>query len=275
MKKLIINADDFGFTKKLNQGIINSYVNGILTSTSLMANGQAFEEAVKLSKQHPELSIGTHLALVDVKPVLAASSISSLVDGNGDFYPNFREFFKQYFLKRIKLDDIRRELTAQIEKILDSGIRVTHIDGHQHVHISHGIIDIVIELAKKYRIRWIRNSHDTLTPGNELAQKGLSFFAKRGKHKINNAGLQTSNFFLGTRYTGKMKKQDLIYMLKLLPNGISEIMCHPGEDDPELAARYGADWSSGWKEEQESLTSQDVKDLVKKEGIVLTNYGEL
>lgn len=275
MKKLIINADDFGFTANVNQGIINSHINGILTSTSLMASGYAFDEAVRLAKQHPQLSIGAHLTLVDVKPVLPPGQIPTLVNNEGNFVADYRQFFRNFLLRKIKLNDIRNELNAQLAKLMEAGIAISHINSHQHMHIFPGILDVVIDLAIKYKIRWLRHCYDSSAGIRGMGERGLAFLAKKGKMKIANAGLRSSDYFWGTANTGKMKKADLIHMLKNLPEGITEIMTHPGEHDDTLAARYGQSWGCGWKDEQDALIANELKAIIAEEDIHLTNYGEL
>jgi len=148
MKKIIVHADDFGLSEKVNEGILYAHREGILTSTSIMACGPAFDHAVHLIKEVDSLDIGVHLTAIEERPLLSPLYIPSLVTKEGRFYPHAKHFLKNYLLGRISLEEVRLEFTKQIEKILDSGIDITHIDSHQHIHILPGIFKITVSLAK-------------------------------------------------------------------------------------------------------------------------------
>ncbi len=274
-KKLVINADDFGFTEKINRGILNTHQNGILTSTSLMANGVAFEQAISMAKDYPDLAVGIHLVLLEEQPILPVQKVPSLINNNGTFFLDFRQFIKEFYLKRIKLAEVEDELRAQFSKVLDAGIRISHIDSHQHLHILPPILKIVIQLALEFNIQWMRSAYDQFTPMPGFTGKGFSFLAKMAKRKILASGLNTCDYFLGTGYSGKLTEKSLQKILKMIPDGISEIMCHPGEEDEQLRQRYESKWGCGWKGEQDALISNQVKRLMATQGIVLTNYQRL
>lgn len=275
MKWLIINADDFGVTKKINNGIINSYVNGVLTSTSIMANGEAFRDAVRLSRKIPDLSIGVHLVLVGEKSVLPPQEVPSIIGPNGRLIENYSLFIHKFFLRQIRRIDIKKEIRAQIEKILAAGIDISHINGHQHLHVLPWILDLVLELAKEYKISWVRNSYDCITSKKQWDQLGLRVIANIAKNKIKKRKLKTSDYFYGAGYSGKLTEKNLLYVLENIPQGISELMCHPGDYDAQLKSRYKRFWGCGWKEEQDALTSARVKNFIERKEIILTSYSEL
>lgn len=270
MKNLVVNADDFGLTKGVNNGIVSSFLEGIVTSTSIMANGECFEDAVSLSKQHSALSIGVHLVLVEEKPVLPPGEVPSLIDKNNKLYRNYKEFLKWFLFSRIKIVDIEKELRAQLEKVLNAGVQANHIDSHQHLHIYPPILDIVLRLAKEYDIRWIRNSYDNSAPTN-MGQRGLAFLARREKRKILNAKLKTTHYFFGAGVSGRLTENDLLNVLAKLPDGFSELMCHPGEEDETLISNYNH-WGFCWEQEKEALLSKEVKQFILRQGIMLTDY---
>lgn len=274
MKKLVVNADDFGLSNDINEGIIASYTNGIVTSASIMVNGEAFDRAVELSKKNPQLSVGIHLVLVDQKPVLSSYKVLSLINKEGAFFNDYKRFIRKYFWGQIKLSEIRNEFDAQIRKALDSGLDISHINSHQHLHILPGILKVTIELAIKYNIKWIRNSYDLLTRENSIGSIGLAFLAKRGKQKILSGKLRTSDYFLGTAYSGKLNEKGLHKILKILPSGLSELICHPGNNDLNFKARYKS-WGGNWEQEKRALVSHKTKELIKRNNIVLTSYSDL
>ena len=154
MKRLIVNADDFGLHAAVNHGIRDAYSGGIVTSTSLMAVGAAFDEAVAIARDCPELGVGVHLTLVGARPV--ASAVASLVDGKGDFCASYPVFLRRYLQGTIRRDEVARELAAQIEKVTQAGIRPTHLDSHQHLHVVPGISAIVLDLARRFAIPAVR-----------------------------------------------------------------------------------------------------------------------
>ena len=148
MKKLIVNADDFGLHILINQGIIKGHQEGFITSTSIMPSADAFDEAVALAQDNPQLGIGIHLTLVGgVKSVLPQSKIASLLDGEGRFLPDYVAFAKRFYTGGVKISELEAELRAQIEKALASKLNLTHIDSHQHTHVLPGINGLVRKLC--------------------------------------------------------------------------------------------------------------------------------
>ena len=155
-KKLILNADDFGRHELINQAVERGVTQGYLRSATLMPGEPCFDGAVALAKAHPELGVGIHFTLVDGHPVLPPAEIPSLVTAEGKFYPQHNAFVKAYLTGKIDLADVRRELTAQLDKFLAAGLVPTHADSHQHIHILPGIFPVVLDiLAAKgiYRVR--------------------------------------------------------------------------------------------------------------------------
>lgn len=135
MKKLIVNADDFGRHELINSAIERAFINGICRSASIMAGGAAFEQAVKIANIHKNLGIGVHFTLVMGKSVLPHSEIPSLVDNDGNFCDDYIIFMKRYLTVKIAINEIRLELSAQIQKIINSGLKISHVDSHQHMHV--------------------------------------------------------------------------------------------------------------------------------------------
>ena len=154
--RLIVHADDFGISEQVNNGICLAHQEGILTSTSIMASGVAFEHGVNLLKQNPSLEVGIHLTLIEELPLLPKQLIPSLVGKNGLFFDHATTFIKRYLTGRIRLSEVRKEIDQQIRKVLDAGIPLSHLDSHQHIHALPGIRAVVFELAKKYGIPAVR-----------------------------------------------------------------------------------------------------------------------
>ena len=177
MKQLIINADDFGLHPLINKGIIKGHSEGIITSTSLMPSAPYFDEAVQLAKANPSLGVGIHLTLVGgVKPA-CTSGVNSLLTADGVFAEDYTVFAKKWYTGSIKKNELVKELETQIEKVLIAGIKPTHIDSHQHMHVLPGIAGIVVRLCEKYGIKKIR------MPGENIFWSGGRNAGKRQSPK--------------------------------------------------------------------------------------------
>ena len=279
MLKLIVNADDFGISKSVNEGIVEAHLNGIVTSASIMANGRAFNHAVKLCYDNPSLDIGVHLSLVEENPVLAPEMIPSLVNSEGHFHQTSWAFAHKYLAKTLNLDEIENELDAQIMRVLDAGINISHVDGHQHLHMFPHIFDIVGKLCGKYEINSVRIPLERVrlfskqSRGKKfraLEQIVLNYFCRKAKRKTI---LNTPDHFFGFFYGGQLDKSHLIDILGKLPEGgFSEIMCHPGKNHTPNPYDH---WNYNWKDELDALTDDDVRGVINSRNIELASYKDL
>jgi len=278
MLKLIVNADDLGLSEAVNEGILEAHRNGILTSASVMANGVAFEHAIRLCRSIPSLDLGIHLTLVEEEPLLSAAAIPSLVDTGGRLHRHATTFMRKYVAGKIHLQDVRSELEAQIQKVLSQGFEVSHLDSHQHLHLLPQILRITIALAKKYNIPAIRIPREHLRPYmlrraggisrlcqlfvlNAFCQLGRKMPARRTDH------------FVGFFFGGNLHKENLHTLIQSLPiSGTCELMCHPGMEDP--TTRY-SHWGYHWSEELSALTDPEIAKVVRRQGVDLISYRQL
>ena len=289
MKRLIVNADDFGLTEGVNRAILDAQQRGIVTSTTLLANGAAFDSAVRLAREAPLLGVGIHLNVTDGRPVTRASSIPTLINEDGLFRCRPASLAANISAGRIRLDDIECELRAQIEKVQAAGVPVTHIDGHKHFHTWPSIFTIIIRLAREYGIRGIRCAAERPARLRELMRsreaagrilkqyivgRGLALLAKDAKIKLRRADLRCPQFFWGVTQTGFLDIASLEEILRSLPDGINELMCHPGYADAELA-RLPTRLQAQREKELEALTAPQIKALVSELQIQLISYREL
>lgn len=281
MRQLIINADDFGIAETANLGIIQGHVNGIITSTSIMPSGSAFEHALGLVSANPDLGIGVHLTLVGEKPLCDPHTIASLVDPEGHLSHQYPEFLSRYCLGKIRLEDIKRELTAQVQKVVDCGIDITHLDSHQHMHIVPGIIDVTIKIAKDFGIKRIRIPDEPylflggypFKTVRVMARAGLTFLAQIARRKLQQQKLAAPDHFFGMLAGGNMHEDYLLQVLSSLPEGISEVMMHPGIDDSILGKRY--DWNYHWQAELNAVCSPRIRQYIEQHRINLISFREL
>lgn len=267
MKRLIVNADDFGFTRDVNAGIVEAHTRGILTATTLMANGTAFDDAVRLAREHPTLDVGCHLVLIGG---------NSLVDGR-EFPRTVPEFLQAAFQRRIRPYS---ELRAQVERILSSGITPRHLDTHKHTHLFPPVLEAVARLGEEFRIPWVRRPMDfPLQPGRTpLAKRLISrgFGAVRGRfHRVLAAhGCRSTDYFAGFQITGRFDAGHVVALLLSLPDGSTEFMCHPGHCTDELRGMRTR-LKESRRQELEALTDPRVKDTVRDQGIRLSRFADL
>jgi len=263
-KYLSVNADDFGLTEGTNKAIIYCFKNGIVRSTSIMANGRTFEDAVVLSKENPDLTIGIHLTLVAEKPVLPTSRIPTLVDDQGCLHFDLSEFFSRYTRGLINLNEVRMEVEAQIDKALKSGIKITHLDSHEHVHLRTDIkiMNIAINAAKKYGIQYIR-----MFSNSDLSKNDKAVSLKR-------AGIDFADRFYPLYRIGQNTEERLANIIDGLEGGVTEVMCHPAYPDDLYREVYvprfnKVNFVHMPEEEINALTSTGIKEKIEAAGIKL------
>lgn len=278
MLKLIINADDFGLSQNVNDAIIESYRKGILRSASLMANGKSFEHAVSCIKSNTDLDIGIHLTLTEQKPILDSFKVASLVDEKGYLPEHAIEFSMKYILGKISHREIQKEISAQFEKILDNGIKISHIDSHQHLHLLPQILNWTNQMAKHYNIKFIRLPKENLSsymlnipnsPSRIVQMIILNYLCLRAK----NQKINRSDYFAGYYLGGKLNKKNLITVINNLPSaGTCELMCHPGSNDLSRKRFF-----SYYRKENElaALMDDEVKETLVKKNIQLISFSEL
>lgn len=164
VRRLVINADDLGLTIGVNEGIFDAHGRGVLTSASLFANAPATADAISRIRQCPSLGVGCHLTLVDGRPTLSPRHVPTLVEDDGRFRPSWKPFIVACLTGRVSLDEVERELTAQIDKIRSEGVRLTHLDAHKHVHAFPPIFAIVARLANRFAIPVVRVPFERWSP---------------------------------------------------------------------------------------------------------------
>jgi hopanoid biosynthesis associated protein HpnK len=287
MKRLIVNADDFGLTENVNRGILDAHREGIVTSTTLLANGMAFESAAAAGTRFHRLGIGVHLNLTEGKPVADARHIPTLVDRGGRLHLAPSRLWAGIALGQVSLSEIEVELRAQVRKVIRAGIRPTHFDGHKHVHVLPGVAEIVIRLAREFRIPAVRcpmeqNAHASGPLRNRrfsrismvkqyLVSRAVSDQARNFRKKLAQVGLLSPTYFQGLSRTGFLDASAIREILGNLPPGTSELMCHPGYRDVELE-RTGTRLLTERETEIQGLTARSVRNFVASGGIQLWNY---
>jgi len=287
VKNLIVNADDLGWTEGVNRGIAEAHRKGLVTSTSLLANGLAFGSAIEVARANPELGVGVHLNLSDGPPTAKPKEVKGLVNEAGDLEGGPESLLMRIASGGLALGEVEREWDAQIGKVRESRIAPTHLDGHKHVQMLPGLFEIALRLAKRHGIRAIRVSHEesklraVLSSAGEqktgvvlkqgVQARGLKLLARDAREMADRAGLVAADYFCGIAQTGVLTREGVERLLKNLPEGTTELMCHPGYADQELR-RTATRLQESRQAELEILTDPRIRKLVATQGIRLISY---
>jgi predicted glycoside hydrolase/deacetylase ChbG (UPF0249 family) len=276
--QLVVNGDDFGLSESINEGIVRAHTRGILTSTSIVASGAAFDHAIALAQTHPTLDLGVHLTLTEERPVSAVESVRSLLIDGATFAPNPGEFIKRYLPGAIAMREVALEFEAQVARVRAAGIRVTHLDGHQHLHALPGIRREVAALAQRHGIHFIRQPRERLHPfmlvdarrlGRTAALTALNLVCRAPQ----SWGAGATDHFVGFYFGGRLNKPNLRTLIAGLPkSGTCELMCHPGSAAMELRDSGGV---YDRRAECDALCDPDVRLNLNARGIELVSFADL
>jgi hopanoid biosynthesis associated protein HpnK len=279
LKQLIVNADDWGLTPAVNRGVVRAFQDGIVTSASLLVTGSAFEDAVALARQHSNLDVGLHLVLVEERAVLGRGVLPTLVDETGRFPRTSTEFIRRAILGRISWHEVEREIAAQILLFQKTGLRLSHLNSHQHLHMFPPVFQIVRRLTRSMENVWIRNpagpwrkSPDT-SVGRWVQRLGLNLTCLSARGLQDRSRPQMPDGLYGFEVSGCLTGSALEQILRRIPHGLYELVCHPGEDDADTQTRY-SHWGYHWAEELETLTTPETRMVLEEQGIVLTSFGQ-
>ena len=279
--KLIFHGDDFGLTSGINQGIIRAFKEGLLSSTSLISGGEAAEEAISLAKENPGLDMGIHLILCDEKPVLPAKDISSITSGRPHL-PTRKQLQRAIFARKINYREVEDEWNAQIEIVLKAKIPITHMDGHQFIHLYPGLFPICLNIARKHKIPFVRTSNDDPATFEAGFMRFIQWAYLKLWIKIFLPRLFSSNIrrfssagFLAAG--GRLDRSTLLKNIDTLrlrtPAPLLEFIFHPGIGDSYTAHKY-SHWQYDWKKDLDLLTDSALEKALNLRGVELTSFGK-
>jgi predicted glycoside hydrolase/deacetylase ChbG (UPF0249 family) len=288
VRNLIVNADDLGWTEGVNQGIAEAHRNGIVTSASLLANGAAFESAAELARTTPALGVGVHLNLSDGEPVAPRELVTTLLNDRAELEGKPESLLLKLARRSFPIEELELEWDAQIQKVRENGIEPTHLDGHKHVHMLPGLFEVALRLAKKHGIAAIRISHEdsrlraALSAGGKqngsvvmkqgVQARGLKLLARDAREQAERLGIAAADYFCGIAQTGELTREGILRLLEILPEGTTELMCHPGYVDADLA-KSATRLQSSRQTEVQILTDMAIRNIVASQGIRLIDYG--
>ena len=279
---LIFHADDFGLSPGVNRAIIRAYHAGLLTSASLLAGGEAAAEAIGLAVDNPGLDMGIHLTLCDERAVLSPRELRSLVPKGGRLPPR-RRVMAGLVTRRIDYRQVESEWKAQIETCTRAGIRVSHMDSHQYVHILPGLFRLCLRLAEQYNIPFVRTSNlDRVSPGagcGRLIQWiGLTLYVRWFIHPRVPAHIKSIPSIGVLKTGGRLDRDSILKTLDAIEQKnrytVIEIILHPGTGDEQTRKKY-QHWGYDWQKDLELLLDPELAGEIERKGFTLTAYGEL
>lgn len=288
MRRLIVNADDFGYTAGVNRAIIEAHTRGIVTSTTLMANGLVFPEAARMASETPRLSVGCHVVLIDGSPLLAPTQVPSLsASGNPSFRDGLTSFAARAVAGMIDAEEIEAEATAQIRKVQSCGIAVSHFDTHKHTHIFPPVLRPLLRAAANCGVTAVRNPFGPRRPlrSSELLAapslwkrtaevRILRGFARKFRESVDRLGFSTPDGTLGIEVTGVLDERLFRAIAETIPEGTWEFVCHPGYNDADLQSA-NTRLRESRELELQALTLPSARTLLAENDIELISYKDL
>jgi len=264
-KLLVVNADDFGFTPDVNSGIIEAHRRGILTAATLMANGAAFDDAVRRARQTPSLDIGCHLVLVGGRSLVSGKPLPATL-------PRLAGALAR---RELRLYD---EFAAQVRALIGAGIQPTHLDTHKHTHLAPPVLEAVACVAKEFGIHWVRRPFDFPLGAASAASRvmravseGFGLLRHRFHRVLAKHGCRATDHFAGFQITGHLRTPELVELLNVIPEGSTELMCHPGHCR-EALQRARTRLRESRQRELGALVAPEVREAISHNGIKLVNY---
>lgn len=270
-RRLIVNADDFGQSRAINAAVIRAHREGILTTASLMVNGDACDEAVTLARENPRLGVGLHLALVCGKSTLPQSDIPDLVSRNGSFSDDpVRVGMRYYFIKSL-LPQLRREIAAQFERFTATGLALDHVNGHLNLHLHPVIFKLLLEYADRSPIPAMRLTRDPLWLDLRLARGNWGYrlshalvfgcLSRAALPALRRRRIRHTKHVFGLLQTSQVDTRYVAKLLSQLPPGDSELYSHPSLDK--------------FIDEFNALISSEARQSVRDQRIELIRYQDL
>lgn len=253
MRQLIVTADDVGLDRGMTEGAIRAHREGIVTACSIVAAGREFEDAVQRLRDVPSLEVGVHLSLVE------ESSLTGIA-----LPRKYTSFLPAYLGRSITTAQIERELRAQIERVVASGLRVTHLNGHQHLHVLPRVFALVCRLAREFGVRYVRSIDDrggTGGMGRRLSIGALSSISRWSRSRFPPPA--TNQRSIGVAQAGQLDVPSLVSLLDHV-EGATELVTHPG-----VGVGGYAHWRYGWDEETRTLCAGEVRRALDERRIEL------
>lgn len=284
-RKVIITADDLGIDSNINKGIIESFKNGILTSTALLMNVPETPEGITLAKENHGLEVGIHLSIVEG---ISLRGVESTITDPLQYFENkicmirdWKAFLKKYVAGNINFNELEEELELQIQSFIKHFETIPFVNGTQHMHLMPGVWKIVLKLAKKYKVNAVRLP-GLGWPSKLWLNKRLPFLipfqllGEMGKSGCRKAGIKYPEDVIGMQYSGKIDEERLLFLLENIQTPTVEIVMHPGYESLKLRTNLPWAYSTfNWNCERKAIQSEKVKEYIQKNNIELINFSKL
>jgi chitin disaccharide deacetylase len=271
IRRLIVNADDFGLSPSVNAAVIRAHRDGILTTASLMVNEPGFAEAVDLARQNPTLGTGLHLTLLHGHSALPPAKIPGLVNARGEFSDSPVGVGMNYYFKSSLHEQLRAEIHAQIEKFHATGLKLDHLNGHLHLHLHPAIFKILMADPEKTGITHMRLTRDCLARSRRMSRGYWGYrishaaifemLSSRARKVLAEKKIRHAQITFGLLQDSRVDEDYILKLLPELPEGDSELYSHPSLDK--------------FKHEFDALVSPRVREQIEKQGIELIRYQDL
>lgn len=273
IQSLIVNADDFGVSHSVNQAVERAHREGILTSASLMAGGDAFQEAVEIARRNPRLGVGLHLTLVKGRPVSDAGRIPGLVDDRGCFGEDPVSAGARFFFDHRLRPQIKEELEAQFARVSATGLPLDHVNGHLNIHMHPTVLRMVLEMAKRWGVECMRLTRDSTRLSIECGPSGNSWpyrlahalvfgaLCARARVQLKSMKIRYPGRVFGLLQNGRVDEDYVCRLIPRLDGPESELYSHPYLDEFSC--------------ELKALTSPRVRELVDRFQVRLIRYSDL
>jgi hopanoid biosynthesis associated protein HpnK len=271
MRRLIVTADDFGNSPSINAAVLKAHREGILTCASLMVSGGAAAEAIEIARENPTLGVGLHLTLICGKALSPGENIPGLVDGRGCFSEAPVRTGFRYFARHSLRQELRKEIDAQISGFRATGLKMDHLNGHLNLHLHPTVLALLMEHARSWGLTHMRLTRDPLLLNLRLARGNLlyrafhalvfSLLSLRSKQKLESVGIRFTHRVFGLLQNGRVDEVFVSRLLKALPDGDSELYCHPSLRD--------------FRQEYEAMVAPRIRQTIRNEGVELIRYQDL
>lgn len=275
LKQLIVTGDDFGLSQPVNEAIEIAHRDGVLTATCLMVGAPMATQAVALAKRLPRLAVGLHVVVTRGTSVLPLAAVPDLVDAEGRFDDNLvRAGFRYFFLPRVRRQ-LAQEIRAQFEAFRATGLDLDHVSGHNHMHLHPTVLGLILRIGRDFGAPAVRVPFEPLagpeaTLGRAAGWLFLAPWTAWMKWRLRRAGLHHNHLVFGMRDVGRMDRSRLLSVLRRLPEGVSELICHPA-----TGAWAGIDPAASgfrFKDELAALVDPEVRGAIALSGAELSSY---
>jgi hopanoid biosynthesis associated protein HpnK len=281
LRRLIVCADDFGLDEAVNAAVEAASRDGILTCASLMVGAPAAADAVARARRLPRLKVGLHLVLVDGKPVLPAAEVPDLVDERGAFDDNMLRAGVRFFFSVRARRQLAAEIREQFAAFRATGLALDHVNAHKHMHIHPTVASLIVAIGREFGMRavrvpaepWAALRRAAAAEGARVAPPLYAPWIALLRRRLRRAGLAVNDHLLGLAWSGAMTEARVLRLIAALPEGASELYCHPAVTQTPALARTMPSYRPA--EELAALLSPAVRGLVDKSGIALVSYADL